>query len=411
MNKKVFKQLRRQLGNKCIRQVKKFRQRKATNTTSNFHSYNGAEQLGDRDLNSAKVLFLRQNAIGDAIISTPVFVALKAHYPDITIDVLLNRRNRTVYDNDANIRRTYVIKMRPLDIVPIIRLIRRERYDYVVDLVHSPSTTSSLICLLSGASITVGGIRERPDRYPSEDEVYDVKIKSNAQPGNDRMLLRLAECLSVFGIDPAVEKLRSNYVCRDEAQVFAESLLERVKRSPSDLLAGINISGSKAYKYWGTDKFIALLKDLIPRYPGTRFVVLYSADYQQQAEAICEASGATLSGGTPTLDSFAAVIARLDYLITTDSAAVHFADVARVPTVTMTIDPEGHDLWCPTFSRYRVVHAPDENLGNIKVATVLSAVEEIFASSEHCLSERVEDPSDRRIVEPSTTINTEHATI
>ena len=331
------------------------------------------------DLNHAKILFLRQNAIGDALISTPIFTALKAHYPNMVIDVLLNRRNAKIYDNETNVRRTYVIKLRPLDLIPNIRLIRRERYDAVVDLVHSPSSTSAMICLLSRAGVTIGGVREHPDRYTEEEEsAYDIRVPRTPEGPNDRMLLRLAECLRAFDIDPNKEVLAPRYQCRDDSLDFADQLIGGLNTGDSATLIGVNISGAKAYKYWGRERFISLLNTLKPSFNNATFVLLYSHEYADEADAIHEATGVAKSGGTPTLDSFAALISRLDILITTDSSAVHFADSAGVPTVTLMIDPEGHDLWCPSRTPNRTLHAPDERLASIAVDDVAHAFRELY---------------------------------
>lgn len=41
-----------------------------------------------------RILLVRTDKIGDAIVSTPVLQALRQHYPNARIDVVLGRRNR-----------------------------------------------------------------------------------------------------------------------------------------------------------------------------------------------------------------------------------------------------------------------------------------------------------------------------
>jgi ADP-heptose:LPS heptosyltransferase len=127
------------------------------------------------DFRTAKVLFLRQNQIGDALISTPIFAALKRHYPAMTIDVLLDRRNAVALEANPHIRKRYIIKQKKLDILSAIHSIRKERYDIVVDLVHSASSTSTLICLCCNAKVIMGF--ERPNDF-----LYDER--SRCRPTN-----------------------------------------------------------------------------------------------------------------------------------------------------------------------------------------------------------------------------------
>lgn len=321
-------------------------------------------------LDHCKVLILRQNQIGDALVSTPVFAALRRHLPNVTLDVLLTRRNASVYDNDTNIRRTYVIKRKPLDIVPVIRLIRAEHYDFVIDLVHSKSSTSTILCLLSRARITIGPARDN-------DFAYDVVIPHDQQ-SNERMLLRTAAVLRVFDIDPEKEPLRAYYNLTPEAELFADAIRARALTSGADhprgsRLIGVNISGSKAEKFWGVQKFIDCLRRLRRSNPDDVFILIYSADYVNEALEISRGTGAELAGTLPGLTHFAAMIAKLDQLITTDSAAVHFADIFNVPMVTLCIDPPSNTLWNPSFVPFETVRSNDFSLASIAVDHVVDA--------------------------------------
>ena len=50
------------------------------------------------EYNIKKVLFLRQDRIGDLLISSPLFRILKEKYPDIEFDILLSNYNTSAYE-------------------------------------------------------------------------------------------------------------------------------------------------------------------------------------------------------------------------------------------------------------------------------------------------------------------------
>lgn len=102
-------------------------------------------------------------------------------------------------------------------------------------------------------------------------------------------------------------------------------------------MIGLNISASSlTFKFWGTENFVALAKHIKARLPDAILLILYAKDYASFAKEIAQQSGAVLSEATPTLSDFAALISMLDALITPDSAAVHFADIFRVPSLILT---------------------------------------------------------------------------
>ncbi|MCS7013560.1 MAG: glycosyltransferase family 9 protein [Chloroherpetonaceae bacterium] len=321
--------------------------------------------LSHIDFSQAKVLFLRQNQIGDALISTPIFAALKRHYPSITLDVVLDRRNATALDGNPYIRRRYVIKQARFDFIGVLQAIRQERYDMVIDLIHSASSTSTLLCLFSGASVIGGFEREN-------DFVYDVKVQL---PAGKRMLRQLAEILRLFQIDPDQEPLRPSFYLSPSSPSFAERILLPLRQQFTHLV-GVNISASSAtFKFWGKENFIALLRHLRQRFPSAAFVLLYAKSYRTLAEEIAIASGAELCEETPTLSDFAAVISMLDALITPDSAAAHLADIFGVPVFILTYLPEGETAWYPSFTSFHVMHSPNGLVASIPLAQVRSASE------------------------------------
>lgn len=325
--------------------------------------------LTSLSFSDAKVLFLRQNQIGDALISTPIFAALKRHYPQLTIDVLLDRRNATALDGNPHIRTRYVIKQTRFDIFHVLRAIRKERYDLVVDLIHSASSTSTLICLLSGARIICGFEREN-------DFVYDATVRL---PTGQRMLRQLAEILRLFHLDPDAEPLEPVFYCSPASQAFAARVVKPLRQHRKYVI-GLNISASSTtFKFWGTDNFIALAQHLHAKFPDTVLLLLYSPAYRSLAERIAAHSAAVLCDTTPTLSDFAAVIAQLDMLITPDSAAAHLADIFRVPVFILTYLPEGETAWYPSFTPFAVIHSENGMVASIPPEKVLPACQAFIA--------------------------------
>jgi len=314
---------------------------------------------GGTNFNQISILFLSQNRIGDTLITTPIYAALKRTYPNCVIDVLLSRGNAQTLINSPHIRSRHIIKQKPFDLLGMIFQIRKQRYDFIVDLVPSKSATSTAICLLGKSRYTVGLIREN-------DYAYDIKVEPLIGSANNnhgvRMLENVAQLLQPFGITPNLGSLKTEYYPSEEATRFAQQVMDKVIRNSQDgdqaTVIGINISASKPSKYWGRENFQEVIKSIRRVFPSAIIVVLYSSDYRCEAEEISTQLNVSLCDETKSLSEFAAVISRLGILITPDSASVHFADIYHVPLVILTSEPSNQQYWYPVLSDFEILHAP-----------------------------------------------------
>ena len=60
------------------------------------------------DFNRSKILFVRQDRIGDVLVSTPLLTAVKRHYPGAIVDVLLSTNNHFVLANHPLVRKRWI---------------------------------------------------------------------------------------------------------------------------------------------------------------------------------------------------------------------------------------------------------------------------------------------------------------
>jgi hypothetical protein len=68
------------------------------------------------DYNSCKFLFIRQDRIGDVLVSIPSIHLLKKKYPGASIDFILSENNYFVLDNDPVINRKWIYRKNILKI-------------------------------------------------------------------------------------------------------------------------------------------------------------------------------------------------------------------------------------------------------------------------------------------------------
>ena len=112
---------------------------------------------------AARILLLRQDRIGDVLVSVPVIRALRSHFPTSTIDMVLSMNNISVrqavapYINDV-----ILYKKGLLGLLKTRSALRGVRYDVVVDLTDNASSTSAI--LIHGARAICCRYRQRKSR-------------------------------------------------------------------------------------------------------------------------------------------------------------------------------------------------------------------------------------------------------
>ncbi len=326
------------------------------------------------DLAKAKYLFIRQDMLGDVLVSTALFSALKTRYPDATLDAVLSPKNHLALANNPNIRRKWIYNKTLSGTIQLIRNIRLERYDFVIDLMDNPSATSTILCMLAGAGLNVG--LDKENGY-----AYDIRVPLLSRR-DSHIIDRLGELLRPFGIDPKNVDLHPQYWPGVDAEAFAEGMFERlgIHRSP---VLGINISAGTETRFWGIANYAALVHSLSDVITKGKLLILYKPADASRAQAIASQTGAMLCKPTPSFDHFAAVIRRLSFLVTPDTSAVHLASAFRLPAVVLYVQSNPDlRIWDPYLSPSRTIVTSVDDLKTIPVERVLNEAKELLRETK-----------------------------
>jgi ADP-heptose:LPS heptosyltransferase len=321
--------------------------------------------------NSSKLLFIRQDRIGDVLISTPIFASIKNHYPGAILDVLLSSNNYFVLENDPVIHARWIYKKNISKTLGLIRSLRKEKYDYAVDMMDNPSVTTTLLCLFTGARFNVGLVKE--NSY-----VYDIAVPMLSR-NKTHIVDRIAQLLTAFRIDPNMEKLSIHYYTSPEADSFAERFLFENNLVDSKLV-GINISAGGNARFWGIENYRRLLSNITEKYPPLRVIILFKPTDIQIAKKIVESnSNVFLSPVTKIFDQFAALIKRMSIIVSPDTSAVHLASAFGIPSVVLYVQ-SNKDLriWEPYHVEFETLVTEIDDLSSIPTEMVISAFERIL---------------------------------
>ena len=206
---------------------------------------------------TAKVLFLRQDRIGDVLITTPIVRAVRERFPEAQVDILLSTNNVVVRNTVEGLVNNVLVYQKSLSSLwQIIRQIRATRYDLVVDLLDNASTTSTLFVRASGAPYRLGIDKENRGVY------------SHVVPLLDRTQVhvsdRIAQLMMPFGIEPKTVDMRPRYPVSLEEQ---QKAIHDLALDSESNAVGVILSGSLATRRYGPENTIQVIKAIQERYP------------------------------------------------------------------------------------------------------------------------------------------------
>jgi len=315
-----------------------------------------------------RVLFLRQDRLGDVLVSEPVIRAVREAYPLAQIDVLLSPNNIAAQHAIGDLIDDVVLyRKRGLGSVRAIRQIRRKRYDVIVDLMDNPSATSTMFLRFSGIPIRIG-----------IDKVNRA-VYSHVVPLCDRssvhIVERIAQLVLPFGIDPSTLDLRLRYQITDAERDDAQACLG--KRGCNTVV--FNLTGSDDARRYGSERWIRVIAEFRRRVPASRVVVAGAPHDAPMVQHVAEATGADVLSPTPSFHAFAATIMQATLVVTADTSIVHVAAAASVPQVVLYVFNNPALMpWYPYRSPH-VALTGYNNVREIEPAHVNDAIEALFS--------------------------------
>lgn len=330
---------------------------------------------------SPRILLIRPDRIGDAIISVPVIQMLRERFPGAVIDMLLGEKNRSAAALLPGLDATLVIPAAPLKIPGMLRQIRARHYDIVINLLAKDSASGAVLTSLAGGRFRIGF-------QGSHANIYDIAVPAPARPMH--MVRTTSLLLQPLGINP-IGDMPSRPAERLTVVIPLETR-ERMKGTikallhelPSPIVA-LNISGSGTEKFFGVESYVEVARLL--RAAGITSVFGAAPGDAAFLEAIATGSGCPALPITRSLAEFAALLEHADLIVTPDTSIVHIAAALGKPTVVMVTSSENGLAWRPWGVPHAVVTGngtvtsigPDQLA--VSIISLVSATVGIFPTS------------------------------
>lgn len=335
-----------------------------------------------------RILVIRLDHIGDLLFATPVFRTIKAAYPEVRLDVLVNRQNKDIvkdnpfvdeimtYDTPWFKRKSKrVIKIK--EFIRLAKALRKENYDIGIDLRgdlrHIIFMLLANIRYKVGYGITGGGflLDEEVSYYP---QVHEVEHN--------------LDLLRAIGIECVNKK--SEFFIPDEHKNFAEEFCAKNDLGKEDFIVCIHPGAGYPSKRWVSKRWAQLIDRLIREFRARIIIVGTSEDKATSGNIKKMVKNKIIDAVDKTsLGDLAALFGKTKLFIGTDSGPSHIASAVNTPSIILYSGTNDAKQWAPLGKKVFVIQkdVPCKGCERLKCANNicmdLITVDEVMEAVRH----------------------------
>lgn len=284
-----------------------------------------------------KILIIRFSSIGDIVLTTPVVRCIRQQVPGAEVHFLIKEQYAMIVEHNPHIAKTYAIKKRIREVLPALK---KERYDFIVDLHHNLRTLGVKYSLC------------RPwSAFPKVNlqKWLLVRFKINTLP-EKHLVERYFQAVRRLGVSNDRKGLE--YFIPDGEWVA----LDHLPMSHRSGYIALVIGARHQTKMMPVDKITALCRAL-----SLPVILLGGQEDHDRGEKIASMAGTAVFNacGLYSLHQSASVIARASQVITHDTGLMHVAAAFRKRIISVW----GNTV--PAFGMFPYLPCDSMNLSSV----------------------------------------------
>ena len=272
---------------------------------------------------SERILLIRLSSLGDIVLTTPAIRAVRAHFPDAYIAMLVAKQSAEILRENPHLNEIITFDRLAKnkdtgEMLRIIRLLRERKFTLTIDLQRKFRT--EMLMYFSGAAERIGKGR-----------FCTVRVH---EQGNKHATAHYFDLLHAAGIpaeDPRLELFLSESEQLDTAQRF-----DTAGVNDGQLKVGFFPGAGWKLREWMPDRFAAIGDKLVEHFNAN--VLIFGGQKETelvQTVADLMNARAILFAGNLQIRELAACIEKCDLFLTNDTGPMHIAAAVGTPTVSL----------------------------------------------------------------------------
>ena len=289
-----------------------------------------------------KILLIRLSSLGDIVLTTPAIRAVRAHFADAYIAMLVGKQSADVlrenphldeiitFDRLAKNKDTH-------EMLRTARVLRERKFTLAIDLQRKFRT--ELLMYFSGAAARVG-----------KGKLCNVRVPER---GNKHATAHYFDLLHAVGI-PAEDQKLELFLAEPE-RVDASQRFDAAGVTQPGLKVGVFPGAGWKLREWMPDRFAAIGDRLVRHFNAE--VLIFGG--QKEAELVYRvanlmAARAVPFAGNLQVRELAACIEKCDLFLTNDTGPMHIAAAVGTPTVSL-FGPGNHIRFQPLGGLHQII--------------------------------------------------------
>ena len=289
-----------------------------------------------------KILLIRLSSLGDIVLTTPAIRAIRTHYPNAYIAMLVAKQSADVLRQNPHLNEIIQFNRSARDkdtgeMVRIVRILRQRKFALSFDFQRKLRT--ELLMYLSGASERVGKgllctlrVPEQGNKHATE-HYFDL-LHAAGIPAEDRQL----------------EMFLSKTERADACYAFEEAGISEIQ-----LKIGLFPGAGWKLREWMPERFAAIGDRLVAQYDAQ--VIIYGGPKEgelvHKVKNLMQHPSIAFSGNLH-IRQLAACIEKCDMFLTNDTGPMHIAAAVGTPTIAL-FGPGNHNRFQPIGDAHTII--------------------------------------------------------
>ena len=330
---------------------------------------------------SQRILLIRLSSLGDIVLTTPAIRAVRTHFPDAHITMLVGKQPAEVLRENPHLDEIITFDRFAKDkdtgeMLRTARVLRERKFTLAIDLQRKFRT--ALLMYLSGAVKRVGKGRLCTVRVPEQ--------------GNKHATSHYFDLLHAVGI-PAVDQRLELFLAATE-RADATQRFDTAGVTPTGLKVGFFPGAGWKLREWMPERFAAIGDRLVQHFDAE--VLIFGGEKESElvhTVANLMNTRAVTFAGNLQVRELAACVEKCNLFLTNDTGPMHIAAAVGTPTVSL-FGPGNHIRFQPIGELHQIIRhdvpcSPckqftDKCKDNICMKQI--TVDEVWRSISHALA-------------------------